>query len=189
MKLEALNRLTAKGWQDTSAITFKATGEAQFIIPKLLRVLAYLGSAGASRTITVEDVPASSHLGIKEGDMKFGFDGDGADKITDITVDGEPYEIEDAFEVSEVKATRQLRAAEELMNEDGFNITTGGNSFKCHNPGDAYAKAAAFIRHIEHDGFKFTSRGAMSNKMDVFKKGGNEISVSVRNSILNIDLW
>lgn len=97
--------------------------------------------------------------------------------------------IEAIRRLTHATAKRQLRAADELLHEDGFNISTGSNSFKCHDPADAYAKAVQVIKQIEHEGFKFTSRGAMSNKMDVWRKSNNEISISVRNSILNIDLW
>jgi len=184
MKINSATRLyaTEDDYRDESLISFKAQGEAKFIIPKLLRVLAYLGSAGASRTITVEDVPASSQLGLEEGDMKFGFDGDGADKIHDIMVDGEEYTIEDAFKV-------QADAKVEEVKEDNLDISAGGNSFKFSHPSEAYKKAAEFIDRLTHDGYKFNPRGAMSSKMDVFSKGGTEISISVRNSILNIDLW
>jgi len=191
MKLNALKRLTAKSWQDESEISFKATGEAQFLIPKLLRILAFLGSAGASRTITIEDVPGESEGRWEEGDIQFGFDGDGADKITDIMIDGKEYSLDDAYPLGEkVQASkRRVFAGDVLMDEAGFDISTGGNSFKCHSPADAYQKAVKVINQVEHDGFKYTKRGAMSHKMDVWRKGTNEISISVHDSILNIDLW
>jgi len=87
------------------------------------------------------------------------------------------------------KTRRRVLAASELMKEGSYNISTGGNSFKFHSPVEAYEKAAEFIKNLMHDGFKFNPRGTMSDKMDVFNKGGTEISVSVRNSILNIDLF
>jgi hypothetical protein len=97
MELNAATRLKADAaaeWDTEVQISFTAKGEAQFIIPKMLAILAYLGSAGASRTITIEDVPASSQLGLEDGDMQFGFDGDGADKITDIMVDGKRFKLD-----------------------------------------------------------------------------------------------
>jgi hypothetical protein len=184
MKINSAQRLSAANngkWEGSSTISFIAHGDSRYMIPKLLRVLAYLGSAGASRTITIEDVPASDQLNLKEGDIRFGFDGDGADKIEDITVDGKPYELEEAFEVQS--------AATPDIKEDGLNISAGGNSFKFSHPAEAYKKAAEFIDRLMHDGYKFNARGAMSSKMDVFTKGGTEISISVRNSILNVDLW
>jgi hypothetical protein len=84
---------------------------------------------------------------------------------------------------------RRVLAASDLMKEGGYNISVGGNSFKMHSPQEAYEKAAEFIKKLVHDGFKFNPHGDMSHKMDVFQKGGQEISISVRNSILNIDLW
>lgn len=80
-------------------------------------------------------------------------------------------------------------AASEVEKEGGYNISTGANSFRFPDPSTAYTKAADFIKKLIHDGYKYTTRGAMSSKMDVFVKGGTEISVSVHNSILNIDLW
>lgn len=85
---------------------------------------------------------------------------------------------------------RVIRAASELELKEGqFDIKAGGNSYRFGNPADAYTKAAQFIKQIEHDGFKFSKHGVVSDKMDVFQKGGTEISISVRNAILNIDLW
>lgn len=194
MKTQAAKRLrvTAESYKDEAEISFKVTGEAQYSLPRLLHVMAFLGNVGASRTITVEDVPACKSLGIEEGDMKFGIDGDGADKITDIKVNGKIVKDTDVFKVTAsvtAGTKRRVFAAEVMENEAGFQITTGANSFKCRSPSDAYQKAAKFINQIEHDGFKFTRNGAMSKKMDVFKKGGEELSISVRDSILNIDLW
>jgi hypothetical protein len=88
-----------------------------------------------------------------------------------------------------LSAGRKIHAAEELVKEGGFKITTGGNSWRCESPEDAYQKAADFIKQITREGFVYTKRGAMSHKMDVFKKGGEELSVSVHDGILNIDLW
>ena len=84
---------------------------------------------------------------------------------------------------------RRIKAASSLIKEGNYNISEGANSFRFSSPKDAYTKAAHFIQDLEHDGFKFVKNGTMSDKMDVFKKGTTEISVSVRNSILNIDLW
>jgi hypothetical protein len=83
----------------------------------------------------------------------------------------------------------RVLASEDLVKEDGYNISTGANSFKFHDPAQAYAKAAEFVKKLISDGYKYDPRGAMSHKMDVFKKGGTEISVSVHNMMLNIDLW
>jgi hypothetical protein len=86
-------------------------------------------------------------------------------------------------------AKRRILAAGELVKEGGMSISTGGNSFKFPTPEEAYEKAAQFIKQIQHDGYKYTRRGTMSDKMDVFKKGSSELSVSVRDGILNVDLW
>lgn len=87
------------------------------------------------------------------------------------------------------RVKRRVLAGSELVKEGQFNITTGGNSFRFGDPGQAYTKAAEFIKNLEYDGWRFDPRGTMADKMDVFKKGGSEINVSVRNKILNIDLW
>lgn len=94
VELNAVSRLVAANgrWDDTTEISFKITGEAQFSVPRMLKILAFLGSAGASRSIIIEDVPGDSEGLWEGGDMTFGFDGDGADKITDLMVDGKPYE-------------------------------------------------------------------------------------------------
>ena len=60
----------------------------------MLGILAYLGNVGASRTIIIEDVPGSVDQNISEGDMKFGFDGDGSDKITDVEINGQPLDLQ-----------------------------------------------------------------------------------------------
>lgn len=96
MKLNAATRLTARTGMEEVEVSFKVSGEASTLVPKLLTILAYLGSAGSSRTVTVEDIPAGT-LGngtrIEEGDFQIGFDGDGADKLTDIKVDGKPFDF------------------------------------------------------------------------------------------------
>lgn len=71
---------------------------------------------------------------------------------------------------------------------DGFHITPGSNTFKCHSPKDAYKQAFDAIDQLEHDGWKHI-QGANSKKMDMYKKGSDEVSVSVHNGMLNIDLW
>jgi len=88
-----------------------------------------------------------------------------------------------------LRARRQVHAAEELITENGFRISSGGNSYKFPNPEEAYEKAAQFIKQIQRDGFKYTPHGTMSDKMDVYKKGGQELSISVHKSLLNVDLW
>ncbi len=75
-------------------ISFTVSGEAQFMLPRLLKALAFLGSAGAGRVLTIEDMCASADGRYKEGDLQFYFDGDGPDKITDIRVNGKPYKEE-----------------------------------------------------------------------------------------------
>lgn len=96
MKIEAAQRLMAD-YDDESTVTFKIEGEGKHSVLRMLRVLAFLGSVGASRTIVIEDVPRDAKGRIEGGDMQFGFDGDGADKINDIMVDGKPYTLDDAF--------------------------------------------------------------------------------------------
>jgi hypothetical protein len=93
MELKAATRLTASTGMEEVEVTFKVSGEAATLVPKLLTILSYLGSAGASRTITIEDVPAGTikDTRIEEGDVKIGFDGDGSDKLTDIRVNGKPF--------------------------------------------------------------------------------------------------
>lgn len=98
--------------------------------------------------------------------------------------------LEAAQRLAEKTSTkRRILAAGELVKEGGFSISTGGNSFKFPNPEEAYEKAAQFIKQIQHEGYKYTRRGTMSDKMDVFKKGTSELSVSVHDALLNIDLW
>jgi 2'-5' RNA ligase len=64
-------------------ITFKASDEAAESIVPLLKELKKMGSQGSSRDIKIEDW---------DGRDRFGFDGDGASKIGDITVNGEVVE-------------------------------------------------------------------------------------------------
>jgi hypothetical protein len=91
--------------------------------------------------------------------------------------------------IMKINSATRLHADAPQLKEDGLNIGAGGNSFRFGNPAEAYKKAAEFIEKLTHDGYKFNPHGTMSDKMDVFKKGGTEISISVRNSVLNIDLW
>jgi hypothetical protein len=94
-----------------------------------------------------------------------------------------------------MKTSISLNAANRLLNnstviqEGQYSLSYGANSFKFPTPEIAYEKAAAFINHLKHDGFKFNPHGTMSKTMDVFNKEGIEISISVRSGILNIDLW
>jgi hypothetical protein len=98
MKTNATHRLIVTAdhkdgkYTGETEVSFKVRGDAQFMVPKLLKALAFLGSAGASRTIIIEDMCASADGRYQEGDLQFGFDGDGSDKITDIMVNGKPYE-------------------------------------------------------------------------------------------------
>lgn len=87
MKVDAALRLTAVSDQELVTVTFKIPKncEAATNVPNILSVLAFMGSAGCSRTITIED------MGEGGGDLKFGFDGDGSDKLEDFTVDGKPW--------------------------------------------------------------------------------------------------
>lgn len=94
MKLNAATRLTADA-SDAVKVEFTVSGDAKTNVPKLLALLAFLGSAGASRTITIDDVCASADGTIPEGDIVIGFDGDGPDKITDILVDGKQVHATD----------------------------------------------------------------------------------------------
>jgi hypothetical protein len=89
-----------------------------------------------------------------------------------------------------LKAATRLQAKDApALNEGQYSISMGANSFQCESPRDAYVKAADFIRRLEHDGYKFTRRGVMSDKLDVYKKGTTEISVGVLGGVLKIDLW
>lgn len=83
------------GWQDEAIISFKVTGDAQFLLPKFLRQLQHLGQAGASRNIIIENGRLND-----DSDFQIGFDGDGADKISDIIVNGKPFEGEPEMEAS-----------------------------------------------------------------------------------------
>jgi hypothetical protein len=196
MKINSTNRLKATykktavidtgRYDEWAEISFRVKGDAKHILQKILGLLAFLGNAGASRTIVVEDVPSTIDGRIPEGDIKFGFDGDGADEIEDIRVNGQPL---DTKTLTYAKVKRRVLAASDLVKEGSYNITEGGNSFRFPSPEEAYEKAAEFIKQLKRDGFKFDPHGTMSDRMDAFKKGSREISVSVRNSILNIDLW
>jgi hypothetical protein len=64
-------------------IEFEASAEAAESVVPLLKELKKMGSQGSSRNIKIEDW---------EGRDKFGFDGDGASKIGDITVNGKVVE-------------------------------------------------------------------------------------------------
>lgn len=186
IKTSATSTVKAESWVDWSVVSFRVRGEAKHIVPKILNLLSILGSMGASRKILVEDVPPDSSGTVKGGDTEFFFDGDGADKIEDIEVDGQPIDTS-TMVYSSVK--RKVLAAHELVKEGSYNISSGGNSFRFSSPEEAYEKASEFIKNLKHDGYKFDPRGTMADQMDVFKKGSTEISVSVRNQILNIDLW
>lgn len=86
-------------------------------------------------------------------------------------------------------AKRLLRSNSTIIHEGQYSLSYGANSFKFSTPEIAYEKAAHFINDIKHDGFKFNPHGLLSKTMDVFSKGDIEISISVKNGILNIDLW
>ena len=62
--------------------------DAATTIPRLLYSLKLLGSFGASREIEIKDTDDLS----KGFRNKFGFDGDGSDKIESITVNGVEFE-------------------------------------------------------------------------------------------------
>lgn len=84
MELNAATRLqAADSWQDEVEVSFKVRGEANHNVPKLLALLRSVGQIGTGCTIDVED----------NGGQKtsFYFDGDGADKIEDLKVDGKPF--------------------------------------------------------------------------------------------------
>jgi hypothetical protein len=89
MKINAAARLktTADTYKDAITVSFTVRGEAKSRIPDLLWLLHCLGSMGCSRGITAE--------GPDDQKINFYFDGDGADKIDDIVVDGKPYEPKD----------------------------------------------------------------------------------------------
>ena len=62
--------------------------DAATTIPRLLYSLKTLGHEGASREIEIKDTE-DLHVGFRN---KFGFDGDGSDKIESITVNGVEFE-------------------------------------------------------------------------------------------------
>ena len=71
-------------------ILIPAHCDAATNVPKLLSSLKFLGDVGASRGITIED--GSDLKSPNNGFIdKFGFDGDGSDKITAIYVNGVEY--------------------------------------------------------------------------------------------------
>lgn len=89
-----------------------------------------------------------------------------------------------------LKAQRiQVRAREELFREGGFNLSLGANTFKMRSEEDAYHTAAAFITKLKHDGFKFVRNAPESKKLDVFRKGSQEIALGVRGGHLMLDYW
>lgn len=81
-----LKRIGRKGstnlasYNDPKEVVCKYTGD--FDLPGLLQHLWYLGKIGASRDVTALDKD--------EQPVQFGFDGDGADKITHVIVNGTP---------------------------------------------------------------------------------------------------
>ncbi len=82
----------------------------------------------------------------------------------------------------------QIRALAEV--EVGpYKFERGGNSFKANSPADSYKKAEELIKILEQHGYKYTPHGTMSKTMDVFVSGSNEIAVSVRNKLVNVDVW
>lgn len=96
LELNAASRLKiAADYTAPVKVEFSVTGDAKANVPKLLALLAFLGSAGASRTVIIEDVCASADGSVPEGNIRIGFDGDGPDKIMDLTVDGRRVTISD----------------------------------------------------------------------------------------------
>jgi hypothetical protein len=83
-QLNAATRLqAADSWKDEVEVTFKVSGEANHNIPKLLALLSSIGQMGTGCMIDVEDNGGEK--------TSFYFDGDGADKIEDLKVNGKPF--------------------------------------------------------------------------------------------------
>lgn len=94
-ELNAASRLVVAGsdkdedsYDTEIEVSFKVRGNAKGQVPRLLYLMHCMGSMGCSRSITVED------MGEDGKDVMFYFDGDGADKIDDIIVNGKAYKDE-----------------------------------------------------------------------------------------------
>ena len=66
-------------------------GDSLQTIQKLMLALKWCGDVGASRGVTVEE------FGNSGKDLKLGFDGDGADRIQSIKLDGKEVKFKDFF--------------------------------------------------------------------------------------------
>lgn len=73
---------------NSTEVSFRVRSDAAITIPKLLDYIARLGAPGHSFSIVVD--PDDS-----ENRRSFGFDGDGADRIDDIRVNGKKFESKD----------------------------------------------------------------------------------------------
>lgn len=94
MKIEAAQRLLASKDEGVE-VSFRVAGDGTRDVARLLAALAYLGEIGASRSIIIEDMPLDpDELNMSGYNMNFGFDGDGSDRIRDLTVNGKPYTLD-----------------------------------------------------------------------------------------------
>jgi len=67
-----------------ATITFKIKGDGLYSLLKLIKQCSYMGDIGHSFNIDIDP------KGRKDYKRSVGFDGDGSDRIKDISVNGEP---------------------------------------------------------------------------------------------------
>jgi hypothetical protein len=73
------------GTKETLTLELEVSGDAQKAVLKLLLLLSKLGGWGSSRSVGVID----DNEGLEDDTVYF--DGDGADKVHIVSVNGQPY--------------------------------------------------------------------------------------------------